>query len=112
MHSSKGSDHSSRSPEAKLFHVKFPDLHVSKEDSVKSWYYQLKCQLFEAEYLADEDSRLMPADVSAIAHASQQKAFRVSEFRQLAWQSDGAWVVETCWDLVVQGLMGCSLLKT
>src|SRR5450755_5065146 len=31
MHSSTNSDHSSRRPETKLFHVKFPDLHVSKE---------------------------------------------------------------------------------
>jgi hypothetical protein len=85
MHPSTGSDHSSRSPETKLFHVKFPDLHVSKEDSVKSWCYQLECQLFEAEYLADEDSRLMPTDVSAIVHPSQQKTYRVIEFRQIAW---------------------------
>jgi hypothetical protein len=108
---STGSDDSSRGPEAKLFHVKFSDLHVSKEDSVKPWCYQLKCQLFETEDLADEDSRLMPADVSAIVHPSQQNAFRVIEFRQLAWQSHGAWLVETCWDLVVQGLMGTLIVE-
>src|ERR1700757_5457979 len=111
MHSSANSDHSPCSPGAKLFRIEFSDLHVSKEDSVESWCYQLKCQLFEAEYLADEDSRLMPTDVSAIVHASQQKTFRVIEFRQLAWQSDGAWMVETCWDLVVQGLMGTLIVE-
>jgi hypothetical protein len=111
MHSSTGSDHSSCSPEAKLFRIEFSYLHVSKEDSVKSWRHQLKCQLFEAEYLADEDSRLMPNDVSAIIHPSQQKAFRVIEFRQLAWQADGAWVAETCWDLVVQCLMGALIVE-
>jgi RNase P/RNase MRP subunit POP5 len=105
MHSTTGSDHSSRSPETKLFNAKFPDLHVSEEDSVKSWCYQFECQLFEAEHLADEDSRLMPTDVSAIVHSSQQNAFRVIEFRQTAWKSDGAGVVETRRDLVVQALM-------
>jgi hypothetical protein len=35
MHSSAGSDHSSRSSETKLFGIEFSDLHVSKEDSVK-----------------------------------------------------------------------------
>ena len=34
-HSSTGSDHSSRSSEAKLFGIEFSDLHVTKEDSVK-----------------------------------------------------------------------------
>jgi len=33
MHSSTGSDYSSRSSEAKLFGIKFSDLHVSKESS-------------------------------------------------------------------------------
>jgi hypothetical protein len=66
------SDHSSRGPEAKLVHVEFPDLHVSKKDSVEIWRNQLKSQLFEAEYLADEDSGLVPADVSAIVHPSQK----------------------------------------
>src|ERR1700757_1436515 len=111
MHSSANSDHSPCSPGAKLFRIEFSDLHVSKEDSVESWCYQLKCQLFEAEYLADEDSRLMPTDVSAIVHASQQKTFRVIEFRQLAWQSDGAGVVETLWNLVVQALMRALIIK-
>ena len=109
--SSTDSDYSSCSPETKFFHVKFSDLHVSKEDSVTSGRDQLESELFEAEYLADEDSRFMPTDVSAIVHASQQKAFRVIEFRQIAWQSDRAWVVETCWDLVVQGLMGTLIVE-
>src|ERR1700679_800750 len=102
MHSSPNSDHPSRSPEAKLFHVKFPDLHISKEDSVKPWCHRLEAQLFEAEYLADEDPRLMPTDVSAVVDASQQKAFRVNVLRQLARESDGAGLVETRWNLVVQ----------
>jgi hypothetical protein len=53
----------------------------------------------------------MPTDVSAIVHPSQQKAFRVIEFRQFAWQSDGARVVDTCWDLIVQGLMGTLIVE-
>jgi hypothetical protein len=56
IHSATGPDHSSRSPEAKLFHVEFPDLHVSKENSIKFWCYQLESRLFEAEYFADEYS--------------------------------------------------------
>jgi hypothetical protein len=111
MHPSTGSDHSSRSPETKLFHVELPDLHVSKEDSVKSWCYQPECQLFEAEHLANANSCLMPTDVSAIVHPSQEKTFRVIEDRQLAWQSDGAWVVETCWHLIVQALMGTLIVE-
>src|SRR5258708_4154140 len=102
MHSWTSSDNSSRGPEEKLFDVEFPDLHVSKEHSVELRCDHLKSQLFEAEYLADEDSGLVPTDVSAIVHPTQQNAFRVNELRQLAWQPDSAWVVETCWDLVVQ----------
>ena len=102
MHSSSGSNHSSRCSEAKLLHVKFADLHISKEDSVKSWGYQLKCQLFEAEYLANEYSGLVPTDVSAIVHPTQQNAFRVNELRQLTWQSDGA--TNPIWGLPINEL--------
>ena len=103
MHSS--ADHSPCSSKTKLFHIEFSDLHVSKEDSVKPWCYQLECQLFEAEYLADEDSVFVPADVAAIVHPSQKETLRVRELRQLAWQSNGAGLVETRWDLVVRALM-------
>jgi hypothetical protein len=71
MHSSTGSDHSSRSSEAKLFGIEFSDLHVSKEDSVESRCDQLDSQLFEAEYFTDEDSVLVPANVAAIVDSSQ-----------------------------------------
>ena len=64
------SDYSPRSSEAKLFRIELSDLLVSKEDSVKPWCDQLECQLFEAEYLADEDSVFVPADVAAIVHPS------------------------------------------
>ena len=47
----------------------------------------------------------VPADVAAIVHPSQEETFRVRKLRQLAWQSDRAGLVETRWDLVVQGLM-------
>jgi hypothetical protein len=105
MHSSANSDHSPCSSKTKLFHIECPDLHVSKEDSIKPWCDQLEYQLFEAEYLADEDSVFVPADVAAIVHPSQEETFRVRELRQLAWQSDRAGMVETRWDLVVQALM-------
>src|SRR5271154_5392662 len=104
MHSTS-SDNSSRSPEAKLFHVEFSDLHVSKEHSVELWCDQLKSQLFEAEYLANEYSCLVPADVSAIVHPSQKKSLRVGKLWQLAWHSYGARMVDTCRDSVVQTLM-------
>jgi hypothetical protein len=84
MQSSANSDHSPCSSKTKLFHIEFSDLHVSKEDFVKQWCYQLKCQLFEAEYLADEDSVFVPADVAAIVHPSQKETLRVRELRQLA----------------------------
>ena len=54
MHSSTVPDHSSRSSEAKLFGIEFPDLHVSKEDSVQPRCDQLDSQLFEAEDFAYE----------------------------------------------------------
>ena len=88
MHSSAGSDHSSRSSETKFFGIEFADLHVSKEHPVKPWCDQLDAQLFEAEYFADEDSVLVPADVAAIVHPSQQETLRVRELQQLARQSD------------------------
>jgi hypothetical protein len=84
MHSSTGSDHSSRSSEAKLFGIEFADLHVAKEDSVKPRCDQLDSQFFETEYFADEDSVLVPADVAAIVDSSQQETFRVRELSQLA----------------------------
>ena len=105
MQSSANSDHPPRTSKTKLFHIEFSDLHVSKEDSIRPWCDQLKRQLFEAEYLADEDSVFVPADVAAIVHPSQKETLLVRELRQLAWQSDRAGVVETRWDLVVQTLM-------
>jgi hypothetical protein len=37
--------------------------------------------LREAEYLADEDSVLLPADVAAIVHLSQKETLRVRELQ-------------------------------
>jgi hypothetical protein len=75
MHSSANSDHSRCSSKTKLVRIEFSDLHVSKEESVKPWCYQLESQLFEAEYFADEDSVFVPADVAAIVHPSQKQTF-------------------------------------
>jgi hypothetical protein len=88
MQSSENSDHPPRTSKTKLFHIEFSDLHVSKEDSIRPWCDQLKRQLFEPEYLADEDSVFVPADVAAIVHPSQKETLRVGELRQLAWQSN------------------------
>jgi hypothetical protein len=82
------SDHSSRSPEAKLFGIEFSDLHVSKEDSIKPWRDQLKCQLFEAEYFADEDSVLVPADVAAVIYPSQEETLRIGKLPRAKSRSD------------------------
>ena len=57
--------------------------------------------LFEAEYLADEDSIFLPADVAAVVDSSQQDTLGVPELWQLARQSDGAGDVKTCGNLVV-----------
>ena len=111
MHSSANSDHSPCSSKTKLVRIEFSDLHVSKEDSVKRWCDQFKSQFLEAEYLADEDSVFVPADVAAIVHSPQKETFRVRELRQLAWQSDRAGLVETCWDLVVQALMRALVIE-
>jgi hypothetical protein len=62
--------------QTKLFHVEFSDLQTPEEDSVKPWCDQLESQLFEAEYLADEDSIFVPADIVAIVHSSQKEALR------------------------------------
>jgi hypothetical protein len=70
LHSSVNSDDSTRGPKTKFFHIEFSDLHFSKEDSIKPGCDQLECQLFKAEYLADEDSVLVPADVAAIVPPS------------------------------------------
>jgi hypothetical protein len=64
--------HSPRSSKTKLFHIEFSDLHVSKENSIKPRCDQFESQLIEAEYFADEDSVLVPADVAAIVDASQR----------------------------------------
>jgi hypothetical protein len=111
MHSSTGSDHSSRSSEAKLFGIEFSDLHVSKEDSVKARCNQLDAQIFEAEYFANEDSVLVPADVAAIVDSPQQETLWVPELWQLARQSDRAGDVETCGNLIVQPLMRALVIE-
>ena len=111
-HSSTGSEHSSRSSEAKLFGIEFADLHVAKEDSIKTWCYQLQGQLFEAEYFADEDSVLVPANIAAIIDSSQQETLRVRELWHLARQSYRARDVETCGNLVVQALMRALVVNT
>ena len=58
------SEHSSRCSEAHLFEAEFSDFHVWKEDSVEPRCDQFDTQLFEAEYFADEDPVLVPADDS------------------------------------------------
>jgi len=68
-------DHSPCSSKTKLFHIEFSDLHVSKEYSIRPWCDQLECQLFKAEYLADEDSVFVPADVAAMVHRRRRRAF-------------------------------------
>jgi len=88
-------DHSPCSPKTKLFRIEFSDLHVSKEDSIKPRCYQFESQLFEAEYFADEDSILVPANVPAVVDSSQEHTPRICELWQLAWQSDGTGNVET-----------------
>jgi hypothetical protein len=89
----------------KLFHIELSDLQVPEQDPVKPGSSHLQPQLFESEYLADEDSVLVPADVAAIVHPSQKETLRVLELRQLAWHADGAGLLETCRNLVVQALM-------
>ena len=105
MHSLTGSEHPSRSSEAKLFGIEFSYLHLSKENSIKPRCDQLNSQLFEAEYFADEDPVLVPADVAAIVDSSQLETLRVPELWQLARQSDRAGDVETCGNLIVQALV-------
>jgi len=73
MRSPANSDDPPCSSKTKFFHIEFPDLHVSREDSAKPWHDQLESQLFEAEYLVDEDSVFVPADVAAIVHPSQKE---------------------------------------
>jgi hypothetical protein len=90
MHSSANSDDSSCNSKTKLFHIELSDLHVSKEDAIKPWCYQLQGQLFEAEDFADEDSVFVPADVAAIVHPPQKETLWVRELLQFAWQSDRA----------------------
>jgi hypothetical protein len=63
------------------------------------------------EYVVDEDSVFVPADVAAIVHPSQKETLRVRELRQLAWQSDRAEVVETRRNLVVQALVRTVVVK-
>ena len=79
MHSSANSDHSPCSSKAKLFHIEFSDLHVSKEDPVKPLVSPTKCQLLEAEYFADEASVFVPADVAAVVHSSEKETLRLHE---------------------------------
>ena len=100
MHSLAGSDHSTHSSETKLFRIEFSYLHISK-DSIKPRCDQLDSQRFEAEYFADEDSVLVPANVPAIIDSSQLEPLWVRELQQLARQSYRAGHVKSCGNLVV-----------
>ncbi len=112
MHSLTGSEYPSRSSEAKLFGIEFSYLHVSKEDSsIEARCDQLDSQLFEAEYFADENSALVPANVAAIVDSSQLEPLRVLELRQLPRQSYRAGDVKTRGNLVVQTLMRALVVK-
>jgi hypothetical protein len=71
--------HASTTSERPLCSLYMVCPHFSKEDSIKPWCDQLECQLFEAEYFADEDSVFMPAYVAAIVHPSQRETLRVPE---------------------------------
>ena len=102
MHSLTGSEHPSRSSEAKLFGIEFSYLHISKEDSIKPRRDQLYSQLFEAEYFADEDSVFVPANIAAIVDSSQLEPLRVPELRQLTRQSYRAG------DVIDSRELGCS----
>jgi hypothetical protein len=63
-------------------------------------------------YLADEDSVLVPADVAAaIVDSSKKETLRVTKVWQLARQADRAGNVETCGDLDVQALMRALVVK-
>ena len=75
MHSLTGSEHSSHGSETKFFGTEFADLHVSKEDYVEPRCDQFDAQLFEAEYFADEDPVLVPADVAAIIDSPKWRPF-------------------------------------
>jgi hypothetical protein len=66
-----GLDHAPYRSKPKLFRIELSYLHVSKEDSINPRHDQLECQLFEAEYFADEDSVLVPANVAAVVDSSQ-----------------------------------------
>jgi hypothetical protein len=74
--------HSPCGSKAKIFHIAFSNLHVSKEDSIKSWRDQFECQHFEAEYFADEGSILAPTDVAIIFHSPEKETFWVRELGQ------------------------------
>ena len=111
LRSSTNSGHSPCRSKTKLFRIEFSDLHVSKEDSIKPRCDQLDSQLFEAEYLADEDSVLVPTNVATIVDSSQLETLRVRELRQLARQSDRAGDVETCRNFVVQALVWALIIE-
>ena len=106
-----GSDYSPCRPKTQLFCIELSDLHVSKEDSVKPWRDRIERQFFEAEYLADEDSIFVPADIAAIVHSSEKNTLRVLVLRQLARHSNGAGNVNTRWNVVVQTLMRALIIE-
>lgn len=53
----------------------------------------------------------MPAYVAAVVHPSEKNTLRVRVLRQLAWHSNGAGNVNTCWNLVVQTLMWALIIE-
>jgi hypothetical protein len=111
MRSSESSDYSPRGSKTKFFRIEFSYLHVSKENSVEIWCDQLKSQLFKAKHFANEYPSFVPADVAAVVHPSEKNTLRVCVLRQLAWHSNGAGNVNTCWNLVVQTLMRALIIE-
>ena len=85
MHSSANSDHSPCSSIRKLFHIEFPDLHVSKEDSINPGVIKSNANSSKRNTSLMKILFLCQFYVAAIIHASQKETHRVRELRQLGW---------------------------
>jgi hypothetical protein len=92
-------------PEAQLLRIQLTNLQISKVHPLKPRGDQLESKFLEAKDLADEDSALVPTDVSGVVHSPQQKSCRIGVLRRRSWQTYGTGMIQASRGSIIQTFM-------
>src|SRR5665213_2392998 len=86
-------------------------LGVAEEDAVHVLVHLLKPNLLVAEYFADEDPALVPADVSAVVHTPRLERSGILEARHAPGQHSSAGHVDASWRLVGESFVWALMVE-